>query len=370
MHGLLSLIGNGALAWWPIYLLLAMFALEGVRILCRPPRPDLNRAVGPVTMPPNPQPSVSFLVPAWNAADDIGPFIECFRNLSWVNKELVLCVGGSDNGLDLARSFANGDDVVVLRQRAGMGKQRALDECFKRARGEIIYLTDVDCRPDDVTVMNLLGPLIRGECEVVTGNSAALSIQLSNQLVQTQDAIDRVHASARHQVVQGLSGCNTALTRRALLDISGFCAEAPSGTDYVLAQELRQAHYAIHFVPGCPMPTRYTTCWHMAVRQQRRWVRNIFRLGRRYGVRRDVQAATRSFSIALLWFGASMAGFVWWPGFVVAFGGLAHGIGSRVMCQRQMGRPVRLLAAADSFLIEQLGVLWAILDVVSGKTSW
>ena len=79
-------------------------------------------------------PRTSVLAAAWNEADMIREHIEAFVRLRYPDKQLVLCAGGSDDTLAIAQEFAS-DRIVVLEQRAGEGKQRALGRCFDYATG-------------------------------------------------------------------------------------------------------------------------------------------------------------------------------------------------------------------------------------------
>lgn len=89
-------------------------------------------------------PKVSLLVPAWNEAHNLPDHIQSFLELTYPNKELILCAGGTDQSYAVARR-CEGNTIHVLEQMAGEGKQQALRRCLEIATGEIIFLTDADC---------------------------------------------------------------------------------------------------------------------------------------------------------------------------------------------------------------------------------
>ena len=57
----------------------------------------------PVPILPDPGPKVSVLLPAWRERDYIASAIEAFLALSYSNKEIIVCAGGGDGTLDIAR---------------------------------------------------------------------------------------------------------------------------------------------------------------------------------------------------------------------------------------------------------------------------
>jgi hypothetical protein len=234
--------------------------------------------------------SVSFLVAAWNAVDDIGPFVQSFHHLGLARAELVLCAGGQDGTLAEACRW-QGPNVLVLEQHPGDGKQRALQTCWTVCRGDVIYLTDIDCRPTAAVINRLLAPVVAGEASATTGGQKPLLEDWHVPLVRCRAAADWLSEPRHPGPSLGLNGRNAAITRQALEAVGAFSTPAQSGTDYTLAQELRRRGHEILYIPGAPMPTRYAHGALAYARQQRRWLRNIFVLGWRYRVWPDVRHA-------------------------------------------------------------------------------
>ncbi|MEM6430818.1 MAG: glycosyltransferase, partial [Deinococcota bacterium] len=113
-----------------------------------------------LSLPEGKRPKVSVLVPAWNAAEDIAAFIAAFHSVDYLNKELILCVGGSDGSFETSQTLAaDMTDVQVLEQVPGEGKQGGLRKCLAVSSGEIIYLTDIDCRMDTASLTHVLEPI-------------------------------------------------------------------------------------------------------------------------------------------------------------------------------------------------------------------
>lgn len=225
-------------------------------------------------LPDDDAPLVSFLVPAWNAAEDIAGFVATFHALEYPHKELVLCAGGNDLSFALAQRWAD-PRVTVLEQKAGEGKQRALAKSLAASCGNIIYLTDIDCRLDTTSVLEVLAPLVCGDEQVVTGSSAPLETQRTLAAVVVHWATERQVGGTYARAVDGVLGRNCALTRAAAEHCGGFRYEAPTGTDYHLAQRLTACGYRLWLEPGSEIRTSYAWPLPCYARKQARWLRNV-----------------------------------------------------------------------------------------------
>ncbi len=233
------------------------------------------------SLQPAPFPPVSFLVPAWNDGDHIRPFVASYRALSYPRKELILCVGGSDGSWREANGLA-APDIQVIEQCAGEGKQTALRHSYTLASGDIIYLTDIDCRLNDQTVNNLLNAIVRDGRSAVTGSSRPLPTQSRNAFVQAQWAVEQQVAPKSVCQTSGILGRNAAIARPALNGAGAFEENVPAGTDYFLAKKLIEAGTDIYYMPGQPMPSEYPETLPVYIHKQARWIRNVFVLGHQF----------------------------------------------------------------------------------------
>lgn len=226
-------------------------------------------------------PSLSLLVPVWNERRQIAAFVAAFRRLSYSRRELILCAGGADGSLTEARRFA-APDIVVLEQLPGEGKQRALERCFRASRGDLLFLTDVDARPNDQAVLTTLGPILAGAVDVATGTRVPWPELRQVPLVAYQWALEVAGDARLPAEAKGLLGSNAALRRSAAVAAGCFAWEARTGTDYTLACRLRDVDIAIRFVPTSRMPVGLATTWRDYSRQRARWLRTLVLQGVRY----------------------------------------------------------------------------------------
>ncbi|HEX7103700.1 MAG TPA: glycosyltransferase family 2 protein [Nitrolancea sp.] len=248
-------------------------------------------------------PSVSVLLPAWNERGMIERCLKSLVALDWPDLEIIVCAGGRDGTLQHALRFER-DNVLVLAQRPGEGKQVALRRCFECSSGEIIYLTDADCVVSFETFAAVIEPIVNGDVVAATGTSRPYEEQLSDPFAFYQWSILRAVDSRRNAESSGLLGRNCAIQRDALIAAGAFSAPVPIGTDYHLARQLRLNGNAIRYVPVA-VESDYPTSPRAVIRQQSRWLRNIFLHGRRSGDRAELRACARTVAIG--------TGFLLWP---------------------------------------------------------
>lgn len=251
----------------------------------------------PGDYPPN-SPKVSFLVAAWNERGMIQRCIQSVLGLPYPDLELVLCAGGSDGTYELARQASLDPRLTLLEQQPGEGKQRALQRCLQASRGEIIYLIDADCLIDRRAFELCLRPLLEGREEVVTGSFYhPLLEQQQNSFALIQAASYAYRSACQPDESQGILGGNCSLVRQALLVSGEFLNPVSSGTDYDLAIRLRTAGKRIRFERQAYIYSRLQIRVSSYLRQQRRWLRNLIRHGRRVG---DYNLVVNSLKSSLL----------------------------------------------------------------------
>ncbi|MER3478954.1 MAG: family 2 glycosyl transferase [Meiothermus sp.] len=219
-------------------------------------------------------PPFTALVAAWNEGENLEAHVHSFRALGWPGAQLVLCAGGEDGTYQRALALA-GDDVTVLEQKSGMGKQRALREALKHARHDLIFLTDADCLYHRPSLEALLKPLAEGRYQAASGGSRPLARQAGNPLAEYQEARDRRYFDQAPAESDGLLGRNAALTREALRQAGDLAEDVATGTDYHLAKRLSEAGIKIAYVRESRVESEYPATSSSYMRRWRRWIKNL-----------------------------------------------------------------------------------------------
>lgn len=235
----------------------------------------------------NRTPRVSILVAAWNESELLEAHIQSVLALRYPNKELILCAGGKDDTCAIAQRYA-GENVTVIEQPPGSGKQRALQLCLPHATGEIIFLTDADCTLNDDIFERCIAPLVNDGEVAATGPTRPVTWQLTMPFVLHRWFNELYVESHSGDYSSGLLGMNAALRRDLLTEIGEFRDEVRTGTDYHMAKKLLQRGYRIRYVKDSVVESRFITSVERYRRQQARWLRNVVMYGLRFGAYDEV----------------------------------------------------------------------------------
>jgi len=229
------------------------------------------------------RPKVSVLVAAWNEAALIRQHIDSFLSLRYPHIEMIICAGGSDGTYSIAQRSAT-EDIIVLQQNPGQGKQRALRECFRECTGEIIYLTDADCLLDDESFRRVIYPIACGKEKACSGGSLPFEDSLCHPLVAIQAACDYFQFTNPDgpQYYPGLLGRNCALSKKVIHSVGEFVSNAPTGTDYLLAKQVSRNNIRIKQVRNSLIRTEYPQKSKDYIMQKRRWHRNVILYSMKY----------------------------------------------------------------------------------------
>lgn len=244
-------------------------------------------------------PKISVLVAAWNEGARIDDHLRSFLALTYPQIELVLCAGGSDNTLVRAQRYAS-ERVIVLEQRPGEGKQRALARCYAQATGEMIYLTDADCIFNNEALVRLIDPIINEGEQAATGTIRPLDEQLDKPLPDYIWTLDVVRGAQTGTYTTGLRGASAMLTRRAIEGIGGLHFAARTGTDYQLARRLLRQGLAIRYVDSAVIASEYAETLREHRQRQSRWLRNLLVHGWRDGAISDVVVTLRTIGVGVV----------------------------------------------------------------------
>jgi cellulose synthase/poly-beta-1,6-N-acetylglucosamine synthase-like glycosyltransferase len=320
-------------------------------------------------------PLVSILLPAWNEEHNLDACIQSILDLRYPRKQLVVCAGGSDGTIMIARSYA-GEHNIVLEQQPGEGKQGALGRAYRHSRGEIIFLTDADCALNDDCFERTVAPIIAGTADAATGSWRPLERQTSLSFVQYQWAHHVYREITSPDYISTVDGRNAAVRRGALNRVDAFEVEASIGTDYVLSKQLTAAGYRIRFVRESRVQTEYPEMVGDFWEQQSRWFRNRLLHGLRFSSWGDVFLVFRNglaaiFLLALpptWWLGTKTLRAGWITAvFHLCLGALRV---TRILENREATRQIKpnYLHTLMYVPVGWLASFWGILDTLSPKS--
>lgn len=281
-----------------------------------------DRARAPAAKATSPLPFVSVLVAARNEERTLAACLNALREQSYPDDRYEVVVA-DDHSSDATQEIArrHGAQCVQVAADRG-GKADALHTAYVAARGELLLVTDADCRPPRDWIRNMVGAF-DGKEGVVCGVTSVKGTTLLAR-VQALDWTLLLTVAAGFSemgIPVTAMGNNMAFRRRAYEEVGGYPALPATVTeDYALfrAVDRRTGHTVRLLLDERlenftePLPTL-----RKIVGQRRRWVRG--------GLRTDVWV----YVVFLLIFGTHLllaAGLVLAP--LVALPAIAVKIGA------------------------------------------
>jgi glycosyltransferase involved in cell wall biosynthesis len=112
---------------------------------------------------------VSFLVPVYNEAANVGDVLERVDALPLDKQIVVVDDGSTDATPEVLDRWRDRPHVIVLRQE-NRGKGAAIRAAIRHADGDIAVIQDADGEYDPADVPALIDPIVRGRADVVFGS--------------------------------------------------------------------------------------------------------------------------------------------------------------------------------------------------------
>jgi len=168
-------------------------------------------------------PLVNIIVPAWNESERFRECLLSITKLKYPKIKAIINAGGSDETLNIANSFKNNKNFIILNQKGG-GKIKALNECLPHVTEGILYLVDADVYFTDEIIIRMVYPIVNTIEDVVVGRIRPLKAQENKDLVKylliNRNLYFRVKFT-RYDT-HALSGANTCLKLKVMKDINKF----------------------------------------------------------------------------------------------------------------------------------------------------
>jgi glycosyltransferase involved in cell wall biosynthesis len=112
-------------------------------------------------------PVISVIVPVYNEADTMRELLERLGRAPF-RKEIIVVDDCSTDGT--SGILEQERDIVLVRHDCNRGKGAAIRSGIARASGEVIIIQDADLEYDPEDYPKLVGPIERGEANVVYGS--------------------------------------------------------------------------------------------------------------------------------------------------------------------------------------------------------
>lgn len=232
---------------------------------------------------------MTVLVPAYNEELVIARCIDALRRVEYPVMELLILNDGSRDATVAVARKAAGDDarVTVLDDGTNLGKADRLNDGMRRARYDLVVVTDADTHVHPQAVKYLVARMSRSRryaavagCPLVTNRGRLISAM---QVLETASLIGlmrRTHALVgRVGTVAGVLGL---FRREAVLAVGGYDARMAT-EDIELTWRLLRHGYRTSFEPnalvGMEVPLTVRSLW----KQRARWSRGQGEVLRTHG---------------------------------------------------------------------------------------
>jgi glycosyltransferase involved in cell wall biosynthesis len=120
--------------------------------------------------PTDPDPLVSFIVPAYNEAPSIEEVLRRVYALPLRAEVIAVDDGSTDGTPEILESFVRSNGLIALRHERNRGKGAAVRTGLRRSTGDVVLIQDADMEYDPTDVPELIRPIVAGYADVVYGS--------------------------------------------------------------------------------------------------------------------------------------------------------------------------------------------------------
>ncbi len=194
---------------------------------------------------PDPAPSATVVVCAYDAEATLRPCLESLRALRYPDYEVVVVDDGSRDG---TRAIAESFREFRLISHENRGLSAARNDGIRAARGEIVAFTDADCVADPDWLTFLARRLHSGDFAAVGGPNLPPREEHWVPEVVAHAPGGPSHVLLTDREAEHVPGCNMAFWRQALLDVGPFDPLfRAAGDDVDICWRLQDAGHRIGF---------------------------------------------------------------------------------------------------------------------------
>ena len=227
-------------------------------------------------------PSVTILIPGKNEAATI---VQCLESLygSYPYLQIIVIDDGSTDGtFDLAKTFSDSHEgVIVLQRTRGGGKSTAQNFAYPYITGEIVAVVDSDGTYGDNAIYHLVQPFRDPE---IGGTSGAVLVRNPTDsvcaLFQSYEYLISILVgrimSAKVGTLSIISGAFGAF--RTEIFRKGYGMDVGPSEDSDITLRIRKMGYKVAFVPQAECFTDVPTSWKQLWNQRMRWDMGIVRI--------------------------------------------------------------------------------------------
>jgi len=239
------------------------------------------------------EPTVSFVVPAYNEEDAIQETIERIYQINYPKNKMEVIVindASKDNTLSkIMESKKKHSDLVVVDWKVNKGKRHGMAEGTKIAKGEILIFIDSDSYIDKNSIRPLVEYFIDDQVAAVAGHADVYNA--NENLITKMQAVRYYVAFEVYKGVESLfnsvtccSGCFSAYRKKYVLDVIDKWLDqrflginCTYGDDRSLTNFLLKKNYKLKYARNAKAWTIVPNTTKKFLKQQLRWKKSWIR---------------------------------------------------------------------------------------------
>jgi cellulose synthase/poly-beta-1,6-N-acetylglucosamine synthase-like glycosyltransferase len=203
---------------------------------------------------------ISVIVPAYNAADTLGPCLQALLDQTvpkGAYEVIVVDDGSNDATAEIARSY----DVRILSQ-PHQGPTKARNWGVAEANGVIVLFTDADCVPARDWIEQMVKPLAGPEIVGVKGAYATRQRGIIPRFVQLEFE-ERYRLLGRYRYIDFVDTHAAAFRKTIIRTVGGFdpAIPGPTAEDADLSYRISRGGYKMTFNPAAIVYHRHPARW-------------------------------------------------------------------------------------------------------------
>ncbi|MFX1494058.1 MAG: glycosyltransferase, partial [Promethearchaeota archaeon] len=219
-------------------------------------------------------PLINFVIPAWKEGENLKRCLFLISNLKYPNFKVILNAGGSEETIEIANSFKNDARFIILFQKAGEGKIKAINECLNHISEGLIYLIDADILLTDEIIHKMLKMLLSKDENLVVSKYRPYKDIESNDLVKYTllNRLD-VHKDILPKYVPWISA-NTLMKFNVIKTVKKFSEKRLSDDGLTMGTDITSQGFKIFYINDLKVQTYYPDNLKIYFSQRSRWIEN------------------------------------------------------------------------------------------------
>lgn len=196
---------------------------------------------------------VNIIVPAWKEGKIFEDCLNSIKNLTYPKLKVIVNAGGSENCINIAKSFQKYDNFIILLQKGGgsraeLGKLKALNECLEYVNEGILYFVDADVYFTDEVLLRMIFPITNLGEKVVSGGIKPLKYQENKDYVKYLHRIQNLnfrYKFSRYSERQ-IGGANCCIIYDAMNSIGKFSQNRIDAEDVSRGEDILKKGFRIY----------------------------------------------------------------------------------------------------------------------------